>query len=92
MTISLFCDFFSSGMKDLTPSNLNLKNLYQETVPHEPTLIIISPGADSSQELQELASEIIGAEHYHQVGETYNKKSIIFIKFFKTSIILTWNS
>ncbi|KAJ8027756.1 Cytoplasmic dynein 2 heavy chain 1 [Holothuria leucospilota] len=56
------------GMKDLTPSNLNLKNLYQETVPHEPTLIIISPGADSSQELQELASEIIGAEHYHQVA------------------------
>ncbi|XP_071846316.1 cytoplasmic dynein 2 heavy chain 1-like isoform X2 [Apostichopus japonicus] len=56
------------GMKDLTPGNLNLKNLYQETVASEPALIIISAGADSTQELQELANEIIGGEHYHQVA------------------------
>ena len=55
------------GMKELSPPTLNLKRICQETVPSEPVLIIISPGADPSQELQELASEVIGAEKYHQV-------------------------
>ncbi|XP_022103094.1 cytoplasmic dynein 2 heavy chain 1-like isoform X1 [Acanthaster planci] len=56
------------GMKELSPPTLNLKRLCQETVPTEPILVIISPGADPSQELQELANEVIGAEKYHQVA------------------------
>ena len=39
----------SSGMKELSPPALNLKRLVKETVPGEPILIVISPGADPSQ-------------------------------------------
>ncbi|XP_033122293.1 cytoplasmic dynein 2 heavy chain 1-like, partial [Anneissia japonica] len=56
------------GMKELSPPSLNLKRLYPETVSSEPILIIISPGADASEELQELADEIIGTDKYHQVA------------------------
>ncbi|XP_063970614.1 cytoplasmic dynein 2 heavy chain 1 [Lytechinus pictus] len=56
------------GMKELTTPTINLKRLYQDTVPSEPVLIIISPGADPTQELQEVAAEVIGADHYHEVA------------------------
>ncbi|EDO38992.1 predicted protein [Nematostella vectensis] len=56
------------GMKELSPPTLNLKRLVKETVPGEPILIVISPGADPSQELQELAGEIVGIDRYHQVA------------------------
>ncbi|OXB57863.1 hypothetical protein ASZ78_016437 [Callipepla squamata] len=56
------------GIKELSPSPLNLKRLYQETLETEPILIIISPGADPSQELQELASVEGNTECYHQVA------------------------
>ncbi|XP_029458286.1 cytoplasmic dynein 2 heavy chain 1 [Rhinatrema bivittatum] len=55
-------------MKELSPPPLNLKRLYKETLEIEPILIIISPGADPSQELQELASIEIGRECYHEVA------------------------
>lgn len=38
-----------SGMKELSPPALNLKRLVKETVPGEPILVVISPGADPSQ-------------------------------------------
>ena len=38
----------SSVMKELSPPALNLKRLVKETVPGEPILIVISPGADPS--------------------------------------------
>uniref|UniRef100_A0A8C9YHS7 Cytoplasmic dynein 2 heavy chain 1 n=1 Tax=Sander lucioperca TaxID=283035 RepID=A0A8C9YHS7_SANLU len=47
------------GMKELSPPPLNLRRLYTETLEWEPVLIIISPGADPSQELAELAAETI---------------------------------
>ncbi len=57
-------------MKELAPPNVNLKRLYeQETKAHEPILIIISPGADPSQDLEEIAKETIGLDKYHQVGK-----------------------
>ena len=57
------------GLKQLAPAALNLKRLCQlESLPTEPILIIISPGADPSQELQEMAEDTVGAEHYHQVA------------------------
>ncbi|XP_066286377.1 cytoplasmic dynein 2 heavy chain 1-like isoform X1 [Branchiostoma lanceolatum] len=57
------------NMKELSPKTLNLKRLYStETTATEPILIIISPGADPSQELQELASATVGADRYHQVA------------------------
>ncbi|XP_022324921.2 cytoplasmic dynein 2 heavy chain 1-like isoform X2 [Crassostrea virginica] len=57
------------GMKELSPPSVNLKRLLEtETLPSEPILIIISPGADPSQELQELAEQTIGSDKYHQVA------------------------
>ncbi|KAG2456324.1 DYHC2 protein, partial [Polypterus senegalus] len=58
----------AGGMKELSPPPLNLKRLYKETIEIEPILIIISPGADPSQELLELATETIGRECYHEVA------------------------
>ena len=55
-------------MKELAPPNVNLRKLLEkETRASEPILIIISPGADPSQEIEELAKDTIGAEKYHQV-------------------------
>ncbi|NXG46652.1 DYHC2 protein, partial [Psilopogon haemacephalus] len=55
-------------IKELSPLPLNLKRLYKETLEIEPILIIISPGADPSQELQELASVERNSECYHQIA------------------------
>ena len=58
-----------ADMKDLSPPNVNLKKLYEsETKPSEPILIIISPGADPSQDLEDLAKGTIGSDKYHQVS------------------------
>ncbi|KAF7250799.1 Cytoplasmic dynein 2 heavy chain 1 [Varanus komodoensis] len=54
------------GIKELSPPPLNLKRLYKETLEIEPILILISPGADPSQELQELASIERNGVCYHQ--------------------------
>ncbi|XP_028817493.1 cytoplasmic dynein 2 heavy chain 1 isoform X3 [Denticeps clupeoides] len=56
------------GMRELSPPPLNLKRVYAETLETEPVLILISPGADPSQELLELASESVGRESYHEVA------------------------
>ncbi|XP_054598719.1 cytoplasmic dynein 2 heavy chain 1 isoform X1 [Nothobranchius furzeri] len=56
------------GMKELSPPPLNLRRLYAETMEWEPVLIIISPGADPSQELAELAAESIGRDNYHEIS------------------------
>ena len=59
-------------MKELSPPNVNMKRLYEtETQASEPILIIISAGADPSQELEELAKQTVGAEKYHQVRIHY---------------------
>ena len=56
------------GLRELYPSNLNLRQLYEaETIPLEPILMIISPGADPSQEIEELAGSVVGNERFHQV-------------------------
>jgi len=57
------------GLKEISPTTLNFKRLYTtDTLPTEPILIVISPGADPSQELQEVADSIVGNDHYHQVA------------------------
>lgn len=57
------------GLKQLSPVTLNLKKLYStDTLASEPILVIISPGADPSQEIQELAESVVGGDHYHQVA------------------------
>ncbi|CAI9737451.1 cytoplasmic dynein 2 heavy chain 1-like isoform X1 [Octopus vulgaris] len=57
------------GLTDLAPPTFNLKKLFaDETVATEPILIIISPGADPSHDLQELAAQTIGSDRYYQVA------------------------
>ncbi len=57
------------GIKDISPSTTNIKMLYEtETIASEPILIIISPGADPSQELSELAESVVGKQAYHEVA------------------------
>ena len=64
---SFVCDIL--GIKDISPETLNLKKLYsKETISTEPILIIISPGADPSAELRDLAIEITGKERYSEVN------------------------
>ena len=59
----------SLGLKELSPSILNLRRLYStETLPNEPILIIISTGADPSQEIQEVAEEVVGEDCYNQIA------------------------
>ncbi|VDN17069.1 unnamed protein product [Dibothriocephalus latus] len=57
------------GLPHLTPSSVSLQRLYNaETRAEEPILIIISPGADPSQELAEAAQASIGKGNYHEVA------------------------
>ena len=57
------------GLKELSPTTLNLRRLYSnDTSASEPILIIISPGADPSQEIEELANSVVGGDHFHQVA------------------------
>jgi hypothetical protein len=61
------CDLL--GIKDISPETLNLRKLYtKETIATEPILIIISPGADPSAELRDLAAEITGKDRYSEVN------------------------
>eukprot|EP00051_Salpingoeca_urceolata_P021875 m.349048 g.349048 ORF g.349048 m.349048 type:complete len:4259 (-) comp19881_c0_seq4:199-12975(-) len=56
-------------LKDLTVSSVNLKRLYEtDTTNTNPTLIIVSPGADPSVELAELAEAVLGRGRFHEVA------------------------
>lgn len=60
------CDIL--GIKEISPETLNLRKLYsRETICTEPILIIISPGADPSTELRDLAIETVGKDRYAEV-------------------------
>ena len=57
------------SLKELSPANLNLRRIYEtDTLATEPILVIISPGADPSQEIQELAESVVGGDGFHQVS------------------------
>ena len=67
------CDLLA--IKDISPETLNLRKLYsKETIAIEPILIIISPGADPSTELRDLAGEITGKDRYVEVTICHRKE------------------
>lgn len=67
----------SLGLKELSPSTLNFKRLFSaDTMATEPILVIISPGADPSQEIQELAETVVGSQHFHEVAMGQGQASI----------------
>ena len=58
------------SLKELSPATLSFRRLYEvDTLATEPILVIISPGADPSQEIQELAESVVGTERFHQVRQ-----------------------
>ena len=66
------------NIKDISPETLNLKQLYsKETIATEPILIIISPGADPSAELRDLAAQTVGKDKYSEVILFMKKHLII---------------
>jgi dynein heavy chain 2 len=72
---SFVCDLL--GIQDISPETLNLKKLYsKETISTEPILIIISPGADPSAELRDLAMEITGKDRYSEVKDFFSSNKI----------------
>lgn len=59
----------ATQVQSLSPAALNLFKVYKdESVPTEPILLIVSPGADPSQELEEVALKVVGREKYLQVA------------------------
>ncbi|PNF38486.1 hypothetical protein B7P43_G03954, partial [Cryptotermes secundus] len=56
------------GLRDLSPSALSLKQLLPETLATEPVLLVISPGADPSEELRALAHVTVGDQHYYEMA------------------------
>ncbi|XP_056138994.1 cytoplasmic dynein 2 heavy chain 1 [Lampris incognitus] len=78
------------GIKELSPPPLNLRRLYSETVEWEPVLIIISPGADPSQELTELATETVGRDRYHEISMGQGQADVALAALRESSINGDW--
>ena len=57
----------SLGFKELFSESLKLKKLILESSCNIPILIMVSPGADPSQELHDIASKAIGIEKYFEI-------------------------
>lgn len=60
------CDIFR--VETVYPTPFSLPNLHSESVPENPILLISSPGADSSKELQEFAYKTVGANLYEEIA------------------------
>ncbi|CAM4781010.1 unnamed protein product [Rotaria magnacalcarata] len=83
------CDLL--GLKDISPETLNLRKLYsKETISTEPILIIISPGADPSAELRDLAMEIVGKDRYAEIAMGQGQMEIALDLLKKCSNQGTW--
>ena len=52
----------------VSPPPLSLSSLYAESSPSSPLLLISSPGADASKELQEYAAKTVGAGNYEELA------------------------
>jgi dynein heavy chain 2 len=57
------------GLKEVSPATLNLKRLYsKDSTATEAILVVISPGTDPSQEIQDLAESVVGLDRFQQVA------------------------
>ncbi|XP_037092634.1 cytoplasmic dynein 2 heavy chain 1-like [Pollicipes pollicipes] len=74
-------EFATSVMgHDLSPPPLNLRELLKETVPGTPVLILISTGADPSEELRELAKNTVGLDKFSEVAMGQGQAEIALSK------------
>lgn len=67
---SAMAHFASQALQinQIATAGSSLKYMYKDSLSYEPILVVISPGADPSQELQELAANTVGAENYFQIA------------------------
>jgi dynein heavy chain 2, cytosolic len=54
--------------ESVSPPPLSLAALYSESIPSSPLLLISSPGADASKELQEYAAKTVGVGNYEELA------------------------
>ncbi|CEF67356.1 Dynein heavy chain domain and Dynein heavy chain, P-loop containing D4 domain and Dynein heavy chain, coiled coil stalk domain and P-loop containing nucleoside triphosphate hydrolase domain-containing protein [Strongyloides ratti] len=65
------------GIDTINPPPLNLKEIFEvDSNEIDPILILTGPGADPSQDLEELASQIIGLEKYIQISMGQGQQEI----------------
>uniref|UniRef100_A0AC35UGI5 Dynein heavy chain n=1 Tax=Rhabditophanes sp. KR3021 TaxID=114890 RepID=A0AC35UGI5_9BILA len=70
-------------LTSINPPPLDLESIYQvDSTEHEPILILTGPGADPSQDLEELGKRIVGMENYLQIsmGQGQQESAIQFLK------------
>ena len=59
------------SLKSLVLPNVNMKELFEvETHSTQPTLFIITPGADPSDDIKQNALAIVGEDKFVQVPQT----------------------
>ncbi len=68
------CDLLR--IESVSPPPLSLQNLFEESQPSTPLLLISSPGADASKELQEFAIKTIGAGQYEELAMGGGQQSV----------------
>lgn len=67
----------SLNVSTISPPPPNLQKIYKdESNPFEPVLLITTPGADPSQELEDFALKTVGRDHYHQVAMGQGQQQI----------------
>jgi dynein heavy chain 2 len=64
--LSFCCDLLR--IDSVSPPPLSLPHLYEESTELSPILLISSPGADASKELQEYAAKSIGSGNYDELA------------------------
>jgi dynein heavy chain 2 len=55
-------------IESVSPPPLSLAAMLAESSPADPILLISSPGADASKELQEFAAKTVGSDHYEELA------------------------
>jgi len=71
------------GLKAISPPPLSLQRIHSEELTAKmPMLLITTPGADPSQELEEFAARTVGAGKYHQLamGQGQSEEALRLLK------------
>ena len=74
----------------ISPPPLSLSVLYNESINIMPILLISSPGADISKELQEFASKTVGAGNYEELAMGGGQQSVAVQMLRTASVQGTW--
>lgn len=64
--LNFCCDMMK--IETVSPPPLSLATLYEQSKPNTPVLLISSPGADPSKELQEFANRTVGGGNYDELA------------------------